>query len=281
VIIPPDKVTTDEVQAWKGLHLLHFAGSTCSQKVRLLLGEFDLSWTSHPIALPKHENATSWFLGVNPRGLVPVLIHDGVVHVESNDILAYLDTLRPRGVGSFYFADDRAVASEARRLMEKEDTLHMDLRLLTIVFGPLSLKNEKQISEQETNGAPDAARAREVAWWRERARNGISEQDIKTACARFRNAFGALEERLKGQAWLMGEHISIVDIAWFTDIFRLLKLGYPLDRHSRLSDYFVRMIERPAFKRELDSTGNRITGLVLSGTRTAKGLGGLWLADYL
>ena len=30
-------------------------------------------------------------MGINPRGLVPVLVHDGAVHVESNDIILHLE----------------------------------------------------------------------------------------------------------------------------------------------------------------------------------------------
>ena len=84
-------VTTSEVKAWKGLHLLHFSGSSCSQKVRILLGEKQLAYTSHHIDIARNAHVTPWFLGINPRGVVPVLVHDGVVHVESNDILEYLD----------------------------------------------------------------------------------------------------------------------------------------------------------------------------------------------
>ena len=37
--LDPEQVTTHEVKRWKGLHLLHFPGSSCSQKVRILLAE--------------------------------------------------------------------------------------------------------------------------------------------------------------------------------------------------------------------------------------------------
>ena len=90
--VPPEQITTEEVKSWQGLHLLHFQSSTCSQKVRILLREKGLEWTSHPIDLPRNEHVSEWFLGINSRGVVPVLVHDGEVHVESNDILAYLDT---------------------------------------------------------------------------------------------------------------------------------------------------------------------------------------------
>lgn len=34
-----EAVTTQEVKSWQGIHLLHFQGSSCSQKVRIFLAE--------------------------------------------------------------------------------------------------------------------------------------------------------------------------------------------------------------------------------------------------
>ncbi|MEM7437292.1 MAG: glutathione S-transferase N-terminal domain-containing protein, partial [Myxococcota bacterium] len=102
--LPDQQVTTDEVKSWKGLHLLHFQGSSCSQKVRTFLGAKGLEYVSHHVNILRDENATPWFVGINPRGVVPVLVHDGVVHIESNDIMAYLDTL-PSSVPSFFPAN--------------------------------------------------------------------------------------------------------------------------------------------------------------------------------
>jgi len=80
-------IRTREVLAWQGVHVLHFMGSSCSQKLRIFLNLKKIPWQSHPIDLPSNENMQSWFLGINPRGLVPVLVHDGAVHIESNDII--------------------------------------------------------------------------------------------------------------------------------------------------------------------------------------------------
>ena len=89
------QVTTAEVRRWRGVHLLHFQASSCSQKVRILLAEKGIAWTSHPVNLARHEKTRPWFLGINPRGVVPVLVHDGAVHVESNDLLEYIDQHLP------------------------------------------------------------------------------------------------------------------------------------------------------------------------------------------
>ena len=64
-------IKTREVLGWKGVHVLHFSGSSCSQKLRIFLNLKGIAWESHLVDLPTNENFTPWFLGINPRGLVP------------------------------------------------------------------------------------------------------------------------------------------------------------------------------------------------------------------
>ena len=100
-------IKTREVLGWKGVHVLHFMGSSCSQKLRVFLNLKGIPWQSHPVDLPNYENMQPWFLGINPRGLVPVLVHDGAVIVESSVICAYLDDV---------FPDPPLTRSEERRV---------------------------------------------------------------------------------------------------------------------------------------------------------------------
>ncbi len=53
-----DQVRTEEVREWKGVHLLHFQASSCSQKVRILLREKGIPWESHPVDLARQQNVT-------------------------------------------------------------------------------------------------------------------------------------------------------------------------------------------------------------------------------
>ena len=90
-----DDIRTKEVLEWRGINLLHFSGSSCSQKTRIFLNLKGIDWISHPVNLAAGENYSDWFLGINPRGLVPVLVDDGDVHIESNDIIQYLEKKFP------------------------------------------------------------------------------------------------------------------------------------------------------------------------------------------
>ena len=160
-----EQVTTLEVRNWKGIHLLHFAGSSCSQKVRILLAEKGIPWVSHPVDLARQKNTTPWFLGINPRGVVPVLVHDGVVHVESNDIMQYLDEEIPSPVAPFFPRDDaeRQLVAESLAL---EGGLHTDLRTITMGFlapAALAKKSPKTLEAYEKGAAPDPSRAKSDA----------------------------------------------------------------------------------------------------------------------
>ena len=79
----------------KGLHLWHGDLSSCSQRVRITLAEKALQWESHPISIPDNEHATPEYQAIHPDGLVPAFVHDGVLMIESKDIIQYLETAFP------------------------------------------------------------------------------------------------------------------------------------------------------------------------------------------
>ncbi|MGC1357225.1 MAG: glutathione S-transferase N-terminal domain-containing protein [Xanthobacteraceae bacterium] len=148
---------TPEVLGWKGVHVLHFMESSCSQKLRIFLNLKGIEWESHLVDLFTNENFTPRFLGINPRGLVPVLVHDGVVHIESNDIIQYLEKTfaAPKLIPAGY-------ENEVATLLKHEDDLHLDLRTLSFrfVFAPPgppkpaeSLKSYALITAQARYGA--------------------------------------------------------------------------------------------------------------------------------
>jgi len=87
--------TNKSVTELKGLHLFHADISNCSMRVRMALAEKNLEWTSHHLDLRKKETVTPEYFGIHPKGLVPTLVHDGVVHIESNEIIEYLDRAFP------------------------------------------------------------------------------------------------------------------------------------------------------------------------------------------
>lgn len=279
MILTDEQVKTKEVRDWQGLHLLHFRGSACSQKVRVLLREKGIKYKSHPVNLARNEHVSAWYLGINPRGVVPALVHDGVVHVESNDILEYLDGL-PSTKPSFFPQTDeeRKAVGESLKL---EDSLHVDLRNLTMGFMTprgLVTKSEETLERYEKEGVDDPSRTKEVAWWRDFAENGITDEAARASIKAYRSAFDTLDRRLENAEWLIGDRLSVLDLAWFISSNRLELAGYPLNWHPKLHDWHRRLKKRPAFARETNM-GFMITKVVVPLYRRFRYLQGTTIAQ--
>ena len=79
------------------LELYNFAPSTCSLKVRICLAEKGLEWVDHRMDSRDGEHLRPAYLKLNPNGVVPTLIHDGDVIIDSSVIMEYLDEVFPGG----------------------------------------------------------------------------------------------------------------------------------------------------------------------------------------
>ena len=63
--------------------LYHGDSSVCAAKVRLVLARKGIPFTSHLLDLSKGEQHAPAYLALNPHGVVPTLVHDGAVVLES------------------------------------------------------------------------------------------------------------------------------------------------------------------------------------------------------
>src|SRR5438105_856713 len=77
------------------LTLYDFGNSVCCQKVRITLVEKGLTWESRRVDLFKTEQYDPEYLKLNPKGVVPTLVHDGTPVIESTLICEYLDDTFP------------------------------------------------------------------------------------------------------------------------------------------------------------------------------------------
>lgn len=60
------------------LVLYHALFSICSQKVRYALAKKGWSFESRIVDLSKGEHLEDWYLAINPNGVVPSLVYDGL-----------------------------------------------------------------------------------------------------------------------------------------------------------------------------------------------------------
>ena len=262
-----EDILTRQVLQWQGIHILHDERSSASQKVRLFLAIKHITWESHHVSIFKNEHLTPWFLGINPRGLLPVLVHDSAVHIESNDILVYLEEVFPDPP-----LIPKAMKTEIGRLLKHEDDLHMDLRNLSLrfVFAPPGPpKTEETLEVYATSGShtvlgrEDEASKEQIQYWRKYTANGgIPTEVVRTSAGRFKSTFDDFERRLGQHPYLLGDDLTAVDIAWFVYVGRLLLVAYPFsDLHPLLFAWFTKLSNQQPFKGEIEKTNAPWQGL--------------------
>lgn len=250
-------IQTTEVFDWKGFHLLHFMGSSCSQKTRIFMNLKGIDWTSRHVDVPGHENYSDWYMGINPRGLVPAMVHDGDVIIESNDIMEYVEALHPEPK----LIPDGA-NQEVHDLLKEEDDLHLDLRTLSMryVFGPRAgIRSAETLEKYETLGSGtvmgerDAHKDVELKFFKDMVENqGVPDENIKTSAHRFKTILDKLDQRLAKTPYILGDTLSLVDIAWYIYGARLRDASYPLHaEHPNFAAFFDRLDAQPAFSKEV------------------------------
>ena len=251
-----EDVATKEVLDWKGLHLFHAQFSSCSQKLRVMMNLKGLDWASHPVDLGTNEHLTPYFFGINPRGRVPVLIDDGDVHIESNDIMLHLEHCFPEPRLIPAGMEDRIVP-----MLDEEDRLHVDLRTITFRFmfdpskPPKSEEDLKRYVAGEAKtvrGKRDEAADQEAAFWRGYLEHGVDDDAARRSALAFHRAFDKVERELSSHEYILGVDLSLVDISWLVDSQRLTYAGYPLKAlHPRLDAWRGKLMNRPEIAREL------------------------------
>ncbi len=80
------------------LKLYNAGPSVCSVKVRLGLAEKNVEWEDILLVLKNGEQHEPEYLKLNPNGVVPTLVDDQLVIIESSVILQYVDELNDKNI---------------------------------------------------------------------------------------------------------------------------------------------------------------------------------------
>ena len=175
------------------LYLYHGTTSVCSVKVRLVLDEKGLKFDGELLDLRRGDQHKPDYVKLNPNHVVPTLVHDGRIILESTLIMEYLDERFPAPP---LMPSDPYQRAIARLWMKKiDDYLHADCSTLTfaIVFRPVFLALDKAELERRLAAVPDPAK-------RERQRVaidfGIEAPHVAPAARSHERFFGEMEETL-------------------------------------------------------------------------------------
>ncbi len=229
------------------LDLYHNDMSTCSQKVRLALAEKGQAWTGHHLNLRAGDQHRPDYIRLNPNGVVPTLVHDGTVIIESAVIDEYVDDafpdppLRP--------AD--AYARARMRLWTKQfdEGLHAASATISACiafrYQFLAGKTPEQV-DQTIDGYVDPVKRTRMG---ENIRKGVASRFFTPALKRVVKMFDDMEAALADGPWLVGDDYSLADIAFAPYVTRVDHLAqkWLFDAHPRVADWLARSRERPAY----------------------------------
>ena len=178
-------------------------------KVRILLAKKDIDWQANHVDLTQKENLHPDYLKLNPLGVVPTLVDDGKVVIESSIICEYLEDAYPLPA---FRPDDAHLVAKMRFWMKHVDNkLHPSCGALQwpMVMRPAML--EKTPKEREVLLAKIPEKPR-----RERQRRlvemGLDAPDVADAVKTYRRTILDMEQDLNGSPYLLGDALSLADI---------------------------------------------------------------------
>jgi len=238
-----------DVPGMKGLHLFHFVLSNCSQRARLGLEEKGLEWTSHHMNLAANEHVTTDYQRINPNGVVPTLVHDGQVVIESNDILLYLDAHFPEPPLQPTDDDGRGRMND---WIERSSSFQPTIKVLSheLLFRPFRKVGDDEIALYESQHRDPKL----AAFLRDYAENGPAWRErVAKANTELAATLDGLEMALGGAPWLSGTRYGLADISWVVNLNRLQQAQVDLSGWARFVEWGERTMARAAFDRAVAS----------------------------
>ena len=252
------------------LKLFTAHNSICTQKVFLTLIEKDLPWTSEYIDLFKNEQYRPEYLKLNPKGVVPTLIHDGRAIIESTLICEYLDQTFPE--------PSLAPASAYERSQMRRWSKHIDEGVFEatreISFSAMFRDKMRNMTQEQRDGrfrniGDPGRRARMISTYEHGCESPFVEQGIFA----FEKLFQEMEDALAPeQEWLAGKCFSLGDINVIPFAARLHYLNL-LDvwiaSRPRVQAWWKRARSRPSFSAAIANllSQEQIEAMSSSGSR--------------
>jgi glutathione S-transferase len=237
------------------IELYHHGSSVCAAKVRMALAEKQLEWKGHYVDILKGDQFDASYVRLNPKAVVPTLIHDGKPIVESTVICEYLDEVFPDWPLKPANPRDRA----EMRIWTKavDELLHPACAEITF-----AASHRHTVARLGPDGVAKFLESTPpisvTAAWHERkkviVKMGFDAPGIAKAYLLYDGFLQKMEDKLRTSHWLAGASFSLADIALTPYVTRLDMLGMSemwTDRRSHLTEWFERIKSRPSYGPQL------------------------------
>lgn len=190
--------------------------------MRHCLKEKELEYESKYVELWRYENLNPAYLMLNPNGVVPTLVHNGVAIINAAAILEYIEDAFPNPP---FRPEDPGLKAQMRHWIWMGDYVHQAIIDLTYSARLKSLVTELSDADKDLMIASTPMPDRRERWRRMSA-DGYNANEIQAALDVVDYSVGWLERTLTETPWLAGHQMSLADIYLLSNVHRIREL-YP------------------------------------------------------
>lgn len=193
--------------------------SACSFRTMLTIHELGITDRIELVLvdLSRGEQRAPDYLALNPNGKVPTLDDDGFILWESHAIMQYLADAVP---GQTLYPEARKPRADVKRWMFWNAS-H---------FAPAMsiLRRERVVKKLMGMGEPDPA-------------------EVARGEGLLRQFAGVLDAHLQGKTWIVGDQLSLADLAIAAELQNIEVARPSLDASRNVLDWLGRLRERPSW----------------------------------
>ncbi len=253
--------------------------SVCAQKVRLALTEKGAEYKRVPLDIRAGDQFKPEYLKMNPNAVVPTIVHDGNVVVESTVIINYIDDAFD---GPSLSADTAVERARMLRWMILPDTGFHDVCGITsfaLAFRlQLLQKTDEELQEYYEN--LKSIRAARFDKIKPVVESGIEAPIVAPALQNYYGVVKKMDTALSSSVWLAGATFSLADITMLPYTLRLEHLGLDFfwEDKPKVANWYDKMKARDSFEvlrqyfnpgylgmmgKTMEAQGDRIREIVL------------------
>jgi glutathione S-transferase len=231
------------------LVLYHASHSTCSQKVRLVLHEKGVKFDDVKLDLGKKDQLKPEYLALNPNGVVPTLVDDGIPIIESSVICEYLEEKYPHNPLTPADLVERARMRAWMHFIEEVAVGAIRVpsfnRAFLYRFDGL---DQKRFEAEQMN----VRKVRKELFQRMGSPKGFGKAEVERSLGELSETCRRMNEAIaKKGPWLLGEQFTLADVLVMPSIDRMADLGLSHlweGKFPHVSAWYERLKARPAFQ---------------------------------
>ncbi|HEY7229064.1 MAG TPA: glutathione S-transferase N-terminal domain-containing protein [Pseudolabrys sp.] len=220
--------------------------STCSQRVRFVFNAKKLPFEEVKLNLLEGDQLKPEYLKLNPNGVVPTLDHDNAIIIDSTVIIEYLDEI---AANASFTPENPVGRAHMRALMHFID--EMPAAAVRVPTFNLAFLPRFQKMSREDFVAMAESKPLRREFMLSMGQKGFPKPEMDAALARLRRTYERMDAEIErsGGPWLLGEKITLADVAVMPALVRMHDLGLPgWQDLPRIVAWFDNIRAQAAFK---------------------------------